>query len=225
MNRRSQTARLIEVLGLLLVITAACSRTFQGAAGPQSFEQNQDSATTALPEIGSSRDRENQLTGLEPLKPGQTPSEERVADDRASGGITAARTGTVTIGRRLGDDLRQEEGATASAGLKDVFFEFDSWSMTEEGRQVLTFDADWLNAHPQNRMTIEGHCDERGTQAYNLVLGEKRAKAIRTYLANLNVEPGRLAIVSYGKDRPFCQEHGETCYQQNRRGHMVVRAR
>lgn len=224
MGRRSQTAGLIGVLGLLLVITTACSRTIQGTAGPQSLEQNQGPAASAFPEVGSSRTRENQLTGLEPLRAGQTPSEERIADDRVSDGMTAARTDTVAIGRQLGEEMRQEDGATARTGLKDVFFEFDSWSMTEEGRQTLLFDAEWLKAHPQNRLAIEGHCDERGTQAYNLVLGEKRAKAIRNYLANLSVEPGRLAIVSYGKDRPFCQEHDETCYQQNRRGHMVVRA-
>ena len=73
-------------------------------------------------------------------------------------------------------------------------------------------------------MKVEGHCDERGTAAYNLVLGEKRAKAVRNYLVELGVGADRLSIVSYGKERPFCNERAESCYQQNRRGHLVVKS-
>ncbi|NJL16914.1 MAG: OmpA family protein [Nitrospira sp.] len=75
----------------------------------------------------------------------------------------------------------------------------------------------------EHQLKIEGHCDERGTSAYNLVLGEKRAKAVRNYLVELGVVPDHLSVVSYGKERPFCTEHAESCYSQNRRGHLVVR--
>jgi peptidoglycan-associated lipoprotein len=119
--------------------------------------------------------------------------------------------------------MRREQAATAAAGLKDVFFAYDSWNITEQARQALSADAEWIKANPTILLKVEGHCDERGTQAYNLVLGEKRAKAVRNYLAELGVGANRLAVVSYGKERPFCQEHDESCYQQNRRGHIVVR--
>jgi peptidoglycan-associated lipoprotein len=121
------------------------------------------------------------------------------------------------------DEIREEQIA-AAAGLRDVFFAYDSWRITEEGRQALSRNAEWMKSNPSAVVKIEGHCDERGTSAYNLVLGEKRAKAVRNYLVELGVSANRLVVVSYGKERPFCHEHAESCYQQNRRGHLVVRA-
>ena len=110
-----------------------------------------------------------------------------------------------------------------SSPVKDVYFAFDRYDLTEEGRTTLKANADWLKSNPAARLQIEGHCDERGTVAYNLVLGEKRAKAARNYLVELGVGANRLSVVSYGKERPSCNEHAESCYQQNRRGHLVVR--
>jgi len=72
-------------------------------------------------------------------------------------------------------------------------------------------------------LKVEGHCDERGTSAYNLVLAEKRAKSVRNYLMELGIKAERFVVVSYGKERPFCKERTEACYQQNRRGHLVVK--
>ena len=127
------------------------------------------------------------------------------------------------------EDIRREQAkeqaASAEAGLRDVFFGYDSWTITEEGRQSLTQDAQWIKGNAGALVKIEGHCDERGTLAYNLVLGEKRAKAVRNYLVELGVGANRLAVVSYGKERPFCNERNESCYQQNRRGHVVVRSK
>ncbi len=107
--------------------------------------------------------------------------------------------------------------------IQDIYFAFDSWSISSEGAKYLEEDAKWLHAHPEKALTIEGHCDQRGTQDYNLVLGKKRAEAAREYLVNLGVQPHRLNIVSYGKERPFCQNNNENCFQENRRNHMVVR--
>jgi peptidoglycan-associated lipoprotein len=150
----------------------------------------------------------------------KVPSEERLG----SGGTIMAKADTSgSVGRQL-DEMRAEQAASSAAGLRDVFFGYDSWSISEEGRQALTRDAEWLKANPAAAIKIEGHCDERGTSAYNLVLGEKRAKSVRNYLVELGVSANRLSVVSYGKERPFCEEHAETCYQQNRRGHIVVKA-
>lgn len=124
---------------------------------------------------------------------------------------------------RQTEELRQEQLASAAAGLLDVFFAYDSWQINEEGRRALAVDADWIRTNPDSLVKIEGHCDERGTSAYNLVLGEKRAKAVRNYLVELGVAANQLSVVSYGKERPFCHEHAESCHQQNRRGHLVVR--
>lgn len=107
--------------------------------------------------------------------------------------------------------------------VQDIYFAFDSWSISSEGARYLEEDAQWLHANPTKALTIEGHCDQRGTQDYNLVLGKKRAEAAREYLVNLGVQANRIKIVSYGKERPFCQNYNEGCFQENRRNHMVVR--
>jgi len=120
-------------------------------------------------------------------------------------------------------ELRQEEAAAIKAGLIDVFYGYDRWTLQEEGMSALSHDAQWLKENPKAVLKISGHCDERGSHDYNLILGEKRAKAARNHLIELGVNSKQVAIVSYGKDRPFCSESDERCYQQNRRGHMLLR--
>jgi len=107
--------------------------------------------------------------------------------------------------------------------VEDVYFAFDSWRITKDGAYSLQNDAEWLKSNPSQRVTIEGHCDQRGTQDYNMVLGKKRAEAAKAYLLDLGVKPVQVKVVSYGKERPFCSEHNESCYQQNRRGHLTIR--
>ncbi len=107
--------------------------------------------------------------------------------------------------------------------MQDIYFAFDSWSISDEGVRYLEENAQWLYANPEKSLTIEGHCDQRGTQDYNLVLGKKRAEAAREYLINLGVQAYRVKIVSYGKERPFCHDNHESCFQENRRNHMVIR--
>jgi peptidoglycan-associated lipoprotein len=85
---------------------------------------------------------------------------------------------------------------------------------------TLTTDASFLKEHQGIKFTIEGHCDERGSEEYNLGLGDRRATAAKNYLVNLGVSGDRVSTISYGKDRPFCTEHNEECWQQNRRAHF-----
>ncbi|HTL62540.1 MAG TPA: OmpA family protein [Nitrospira sp.] len=142
--------------------------------------------------------------------------------ERLSSGIAIAKNDPATM-RRQRDEMRAEQAATAAAGLRDVFFGYDSWTISDEGRQVLSRDAEWLRSHPAVQLKVEGHCDERGSSTYNFVLAEKRAKVILNYLTDLGIRRERLIAVSYGKERPFCNDRSETCYQQNRRGHLVVK--
>lgn len=106
--------------------------------------------------------------------------------------------------------------------LQDVFFELDSWRISQEGRQALAHDADWISQNQARSLTVEGHCDQRGTRDYNVVLGKKRAEAVRAYLVDLGVESHKIQVISYGKERPFCYGNDEQCYQLNRRGHMQL---
>ncbi len=103
-----------------------------------------------------------------------------------------------------------------------VFFGYDQYDLTSEARGTVEKQAQWLKTYGSVNITIEGHCDERGTREYNLALGEKRAMAVRNYLIALGVEPGRIQTISYGKERPAVLGSDDTSWAQNRRGVVVV---
>jgi peptidoglycan-associated lipoprotein len=109
--------------------------------------------------------------------------------------------------------------------LKDAYFDYDQSDLRDDARSVLSANAEWLKKYPSIQVLIEGHCDERGTSAYNLALGDRRANAARDYLDSLGVAASRIRTVSYGKERPACTESTEDCWQQNRRGHFVITAK
>ncbi|HKY70844.1 MAG TPA: peptidoglycan-associated lipoprotein Pal [Nitrospira sp.] len=113
-------------------------------------------------------------------------------------------------------------GSAEAVTLADIFFDFDQHTIRSDAQSVLSANAAWINRTPGKAIVIEGHCDERGTQAYNLVLGDKRARSTKRYLEDLGVPASRLKTTSYGEMRPFCKDRDETCYQQNRRAHFVV---
>ena len=125
----------------------------------------------------------------------------------------APATTTVTPGSIA--DFRQNVGDR-------VFFDTDQSVIREDGRQTLNRQAEWLKKYTQYRITIEGHCDERGTREYNLALGERRANSVRDYLVALGVNPARLTTVSYGEERPAVLGSNESAWAQNRRGVFVV---
>ena len=148
----------------------------------------------------------------------QNPSEERLG----KGGDIASLSSSGGMSARQRAEITREEKAAIEAGLQDVFFGYDQWTLSDTGMEALNHDAQWLKDHPGALMKVEGHADERGTADYNIVLGDKRAKAARSYLIESGVGPKQVAIVSYGKARPFCSDPAESCYQQNRRGHVLL---
>jgi peptidoglycan-associated lipoprotein len=109
--------------------------------------------------------------------------------------------------------------------LDDVFFELDRADIRDEGKAALQKDADWLKKWTATQVTVEGHCDSRGSGEYNLSLGSRRANAVKEYLASLGIQPGRVTVISKGKEQPFCTDENESCWQQNRRGHFVITAK
>jgi len=112
--------------------------------------------------------------------------------------------------------------AESLEGLKDVFFDFDKAVIREDMQKVLDENVKWLKANPAAKVLIEGHCDERGTNEYNLGLGERRARAVKDYLVALGVEASRIGTISYGEERPFVLGHDESAWKWNRRAHFVV---
>ena len=107
--------------------------------------------------------------------------------------------------------------------IKDVFFDYDRYEIRDDARQALLTDARSLKERPNIRISIEGHCDERGSEAYNLALGDKRANAAKEFLVSQGIDPARIDTISYGEEKPFATGHDEASWSQNRRAHLVMR--
>ncbi|MBI3292945.1 MAG: peptidoglycan-associated lipoprotein Pal [Elusimicrobia bacterium] len=112
----------------------------------------------------------------------------------------------------------------SSPKVATAYFDFDKADIRSDAKPILTQNADYLKDHAELEVLVEGHCDERGTVAYNLGLGQRRAQAVRQYYASLGVSASRVATISYGKERPVCTESNENCWQQNRRAETKVRS-
>jgi peptidoglycan-associated lipoprotein len=107
---------------------------------------------------------------------------------------------------------------SADTNLRPIRFDYDSSTLRQDAMATLRENYSYIQSHPNEVILVEGHCDERGTQAYNLALGERRAQSAREYLIRLGASPGRLSTVSYGKERPTATGHDESAWSQNRRG-------
>ena len=135
------------------------------------------------------------------------------------GGTRESNTGSSSL-----SELQQGKSSAtpASSPLKDIFFDFDRADLRSDARDTLRANADWLRSNPSARVEIEGHCDERGTNEYNLALGARRAQAAKDYLVSLGIAGERLSTISYGEEIPVCREHTESCWRQNRRARFVI---
>jgi peptidoglycan-associated lipoprotein len=142
-----------------------------------------------------------------------TPTQETVTEDQTEDPLLSQDLQVVN------DELRRR-GFSA-----DIYFQLDEDTLSDDARDKLARNADLLKSQPQFSITIEGHADERGTNEYNLALGERRANAAKDYMSSLGVTAERLRTISYGEERPVCTESAESCWSQNRRVHMVVTGR
>lgn len=113
----------------------------------------------------------------------------------------------------------------AEKPLTDAYFDYDKSDLREDGRASLQKDAEYLKKWKSIVVSVEGHCDTRGSSEYNLALGSRRATAVKDYLVSLGVAANRITVVSKGKEQPFCGEETEACWQQNRRGHFIITAK
>lgn len=210
MTRVVMKLGVVVAVGLLFLSNQGCSKKWVQSES----EGGSGSTSSKAPNI-SGGSSSGDLKGFS-----RNPTEERLSPGGTSGRPTSLNPSSVTVRQQA--ELTKEEQATIEAGLQDVFFGYDQWSLSDAGMEALNHNAAYLKDHPGAVLKIEGHCDERGTSDYNMVLGDKRAKAARNYLREAGINPNQLTIVSYGKERPFCSERQESCYQQNRRGHMLL---
>jgi peptidoglycan-associated lipoprotein len=142
---------------------------------------------------------------------------------KGSGEESVKSSSTMTAQANQAEIDARRAREAAMRDLKDVYFAYDKWALSKEGQKNLAETAEFLKQNPTTRVVIEGHCDERGSREYNLVLGEKRAKEVRRYLTDLGIK-NPMSITSYGKERPVCTEHDESCYWRNRRAHVAAEA-
>ncbi len=153
----------------------------------------------------------------------ETPSEEG-SDSTSTGSTSSTSTSTATQAPATtipGPAAGSQEDLTVQVGDR-VFFDFDKSDLTSESQNTLQRLAVWLNGNPSTTLTIEGHCDERGTREYNLALGERRANSVRDFLVALGINPNRVGTISFGKERPAVLGSNDSAWAQNRRGAFVV---
>ncbi len=164
-------------------------------------------------------------SGAQTVKPSESTTYHLIA--RGDGGTTDA-TARVTVGGGVtpqpssnmnGTDM---DDALFHQNVQDVFFDYDSYDINATSQATIAKDAAFLNQHTGVKIVLGGYCDERGSTEYNLALGENRANAAKQALVSAGVDAGRIRTVSYGKEKQFCTEHDESCYQQNRRAQFAV---
>jgi peptidoglycan-associated lipoprotein len=139
-------------------------------------------------------------------------------------GGSSSATATVTVNAPPPPPPPPDQPSLDSLFLKEVrdaYFDYDKADLRADARAALSKSADFLKSYPTIKVTIEGHCDERGSTEYNLGLGDRRASAVKQFLVSSGVSADRLNTVSFGKEKPFCTESNEACWSQNRRGHLV----
>jgi peptidoglycan-associated lipoprotein len=180
------------VVALLSLMTAACAKKQPPVAAPQP-----PPSVTAPPAVTGNTAAPRRVDDALPV-----PAQPSLSDDSVAG--------------RSLDDLNR------NSPLQPVFFTVDSADLDEMGRATASANAEVLKKNPKWVVTIEGHCDERGTAEYNLALGERRAVAVKTFLVSLGISPERVRTISYGKEFPFDPARTEEAFAKNRRGHFVI---
>lgn len=171
-------------------------------------------------------------TAPPPAPPAPTPA---VVSPATPSAVSTPRPAASQAPARAAAVSRMPDAATVKrigdllAKIEDAYFDYDKHSLRPDAIQALQADStelrDILKNYPDYKLTIEGHCDERGSAEYNLALGDARARAAKDYLVQVGIPDGQMAVLSYGKEKQVCQDHTESCWQKNRRIHIIAAAR
>ena len=193
--------RILFTIGVLagsLALLGCPKRPEVGQAGPGAVGPAAATAPAPMPAPAQPSPQTGEARVTQPPAPAETPVQPSPAAPQAQGQVPAA------------------------SPLKDVFFDFDKSAIRDDQKAALSEDVAWLKGNAKAKITLEGHCDERGTAEYNLALGERRAKAVKDYLIAAGVPADLVSTISYGKERPFVLGHDESAWKWNRRGHFVI---
>ena len=199
-----------------VTLQASPSTITQGASSTLTWSSSNASQVQLYPEVGNVP-----AQGVRTV----SPTASTLYTARATGtGSEATATASITV--LVNSAAHSAPTPTLEElfqqNVSDVYFDYDKADLSPDARGILTRDGEFLRAHSEIRFTIEGHCDERGGEEYNLALGARRAASAKQFLVSLGLPADQIQTVSFGKERPFCTEENETCYRQNRRGHFVM---
>ncbi len=233
---------LLVLLSCLLMMTSACGKKVVRSAGGSADLSSEKVDHKAPDNANSSDSSGDPLVPSDGMQSGEVEAlsasdfHEDSADRSSiarrgwlgNSGIENIKSQSAVSGRSSDDSVpgvhktwsAGKKGVHFSHGLQDIFFAYDSWRLSEKSHRILESNAEWLKANPHERISIEGHCDERGTRAYNYVLGEKRAAMVKQYLSYLGVPSKQMVVASFGKERPTCHVFTTACFQANRRVHF-----
>ena len=196
-----------------VTLQASPSALEKGDSSTLSWTSTDATQLTVAPDVGSVNAQGSTKV---------TPSTSTTYTITASGpGGSASATARVTVATAAPPTEEPTADEIWRRSVFDAYFDFNKADIRSDARDALGKTADYLRNNPAIRATIEGHCDERGSTEYNLALGDRRASAVKQYLVSLGISADRLTTVSFGKEKPFCMQSTEDCYQQNRRGHFV----
>jgi peptidoglycan-associated lipoprotein len=241
MQRRMKWFTLVIALGAVMML-GACKKkaapapppppppppapTASISVNPNSIQQGQSATLTWQ----TSNATDVSIDGIGAVQPSGTqqvtPTESTTYHLAAKGaGGTQEATTRITVTQAPPPPPPPAESATDeqlfAQNVKDIYFDYDKSDIRGDQQSSIQADMLFLNQHPNINITIEGHCDERGSTEYNLALGDQRASAVKNALTTAGISASRMKTISYGKEKPFCTESNEACWQQNRRGHFV----
>jgi peptidoglycan-associated lipoprotein len=199
----------LVIVGLLIAAAGCASKQVASTSGDQSTTMKGKGAGGAAGSVENVKQ--------EPMVFMDPPSVGGSATAPSTPGSRSLPSGSTAVLEGSG-----MAAAADSAAPTDIYFDFDQYTIRSDARSVLESHAQWMRDQPGKSLVIEGHCDERGTLAYNLVLGEKRARSTKQYLEDLGIPGSRIHTTSYGEVRPFCKDHNEGCWSKNRRAHFLV---
>jgi len=220
---RGRTGAILMSVGILVIGAGCASKQVASVSGDRSTTMKGKGEAPGVSESVRQEPLASVETGqsIEPAPSGGAKESPMTAPAPGSGTVPSS---SAAPGSRasVSSSAVAPASTASSEGLSDVYFDFDQYNIRSDAQTVLDANARWLRTESATSVLIEGHCDERGTLAYNLVLGEKRAKAAKRYLEDLGIPASRMKTISYGEVRPVCKEQHEGCYSRNRRAHFVV---
>ncbi len=231
-NMEAMNWKAITIAVFCVFLTTACSKKLMpleietsGSVSEGTEFRDSSSSDSAFADSGGSGD--SGFFSEEPILEYGSPSGGFSSESSGNGSSGSSGSNPFASGGQgqdTGSGMQESrlQSFRASSDLKDIHFKFDRYDLDSNSKMILQKNATFLKSNPNVHIEVQGHCDERGTNNYNIALGERRAHSTKNYLVSQGVDSRNVHVISYGEEKPFCFDSGETCWYQNRRAHFMV---